>query len=88
MTPKDYGVELINQYLDLTPVDYSLNDTAAQVNEKALNDFRLAVDLALIDVRNTIKALEDYGRRTDELQNMEREFAWWDKVEKYLMSKL
>jgi len=40
----------------------------------------IAKETALIDVRNTIAALEDYGKRTMELQNMDREFAWWDEV--------
>ena len=35
---------------------------------------------ALITVNQIIKALEDYGTVTFELQNMDREFAWWDKV--------
>jgi len=35
---------------------------------------------AIICVNEIVKALEDYGRDSDELQNMDREFAWWDMV--------
>lgn len=72
MTPKDKALELCQQYgylgLKWKQTNYT---TLALENAK---------QCALIDVRNTVKALEDYGRSTDELQNMEREFAWWDKV--------
>lgn len=36
--------------------------------------------LAKLIVDENIKALENYGQNTMELQNMDREFAWWDKV--------
>jgi hypothetical protein len=34
---------------------------------------------AVIEV---ILALEEYGKSTDELQNMESEFRWWQEVKK------
>ena len=36
--------------------------------------------LAKLIVDENIKALEEYGKQTMELQNLDREFAWWDKV--------
>lgn len=35
---------------------------------------------ASIVVDEIVKALEEYGQTTFELQNMDREFAYWDMV--------
>lgn len=48
MTPKEKAEYLINKYLDITPVDYSLFDTAEQASKKATLDFQLAKDCAII----------------------------------------
>ena len=41
-----------------------------------------AIECALIAVDEIEKALTEYGRANDELQNMDRELNYWQKVRK------
>jgi len=68
MTPQEKAKELALKFHE----DDLLFDTLSW-NE--------AKQCALIAVDEIKTALEDYGKSTMELQNMEREFAWWDSVE-------
>lgn len=83
MEPIQYAEDLIIKYTQYVKTWDCYHDEPLPIDD-VVGD---AKQCALIDVRNTIKALEEYGRSTDELQNMEREFAWWDKVEQILLSK-
>lgn len=67
MTAKEKAKELVNKFDNLLP---SEGTTTGQT----------PINCALIAVDEIIKALEDYGQNTMELQNMDREFAWWQKV--------
>jgi hypothetical protein len=80
MTAKEKAVELYNKFNEQIPIDAEFSDTVENANRKIWYDHVATKRCALIAVDEIIKALEDYGRSTMELQNMEREFAWWDKV--------
>lgn len=69
MTYQEKAKELIDKYCRLIGRKYFKEDV-----EKAKK-------AAIYEVTGIITALEDYGRENDELQNMEQEFRWWDKVE-------
>lgn len=65
MTPKQKAEELIRLF--------SSNCRECSGDDKAR-------ELALLCVGEIEQALIEYGRETDELQNMDSEFRWWDKV--------
>ena len=44
-----------------------------------------AKNISLICINQIIEALEDYGRDTDELQNMENIFRYWEKVKSEIL---
>jgi hypothetical protein len=48
--------------------------------ERDIKPIQSAKDCALIAVDEIIMALEDYGKSTFELQNMEQDFRHWEKV--------
>ncbi|MDV3490966.1 hypothetical protein CMV03_07150 [Elizabethkingia anophelis] len=73
MEAKEKAEELVNKFVN---VEY-LQDFSG-MNE------RLAVDCAIISADESLKAVEKYGRDTDELQNMENEFRFWDEVKSEL----
>ena len=50
--------KLIEQYIELTPVEYGLNDTPEMVRVKNELDIQVCIKCALIDNQNTIDALE------------------------------
>ena len=58
MTPKEKAEQLVNYFMDITPVDYSINDSAKEVNKKALDDLRLCKQCAFIAVDEIFFALK------------------------------
>lgn len=71
MTPKEKALELY----DLMEVD--VND---YISRHPTYSDRQARECAINAVNQIILALTKYGESSDELQNMDREFAWWYKV--------
>lgn len=70
MTDKEKAEEIVN----LVAAEISFNgQTRAETYEDAKN-------IALICVNQIVEALEDFGRESDELQNMESNFRFWDSV--------
>jgi hypothetical protein len=67
MKAKEKAVELVNKYLS----GITLNPFSAHVQ---------AIDCALIAVDEIEKALTEYGEDSNELQNMDSEFRWWEEV--------
>jgi hypothetical protein len=67
MIPKEKANEIVNKYLINTPIVCGID---------------IAKQCALIAVDEIISALEEYGKTTFELQNMESEFRWWQEVKK------
>lgn len=88
MTPSEQAKELYKEFFCTTPQPFYTEVVEHKGKELKFNGWdrdwthKMAKAHALLSVKNTVKALEDYGRQTDELQNMDREFAWWDEVEK------
>lgn len=70
MTPKEKAEELVNKYRD-TIMSF-LSDNMKDMNAKKC---------ALIAVAEIHMALYEYLKDTDELQNADREFDFWNKVE-------
>ena len=70
MTPKEKAEELVNKYRD-TIMSF-LSDNMKDMNAKKC---------ALIAVDEIHMALYEYLKDTDELQNADREFDFWNKVE-------
>jgi hypothetical protein len=70
MTPKEKAEQIYNEIKNKT--------------ECKCYDFNLdkAKESTLITHRHIILALEEYGKTTFELQNMETEFRWWQQVKK------
>ena len=46
-----------------------------KINNQSKRNTKVCIDLI-------IQSLEDYGRGSDELQNMENEFRYWQEVKK------
>jgi len=71
MTPKEKAEELVNKFIGIKPIklsDYSkiYHPTAKQC--------------ALIAVEEIYFGIFHYLKNTDELQNADREFAYWEQV--------
>jgi hypothetical protein len=66
MTPKEKAIEFRHKYQSM------MCNTCNNI------DFYKQASLIAID--EIVKALEEYGGQTMELQNMDREIAWWDNV--------
>ncbi|HFI4796500.1 TPA: hypothetical protein ACGQK4_002219 [Elizabethkingia anophelis] len=43
-----------------------------------------AIQCAIASANESLRAVEKYGRDTDELQNMENEFRFWNEVKQEL----
>lgn len=72
MTPKEKANYLANLFITKSIFDMDNDELkTARIHAK---------DQSTACVNEIIKSLEEYGDRTMELQNMDREFAWWDKV--------
>jgi hypothetical protein len=65
MTPKEKAKELISKY------------EFFDVDGRYLCDPKQCALIAVSEIENE---LTDYGRRMDELQNMDGEWRFWDKV--------
>jgi hypothetical protein len=68
MTAKEKKDQLISDFL------------FAQRKYNGCADVGVARDCARKCVTEITSALENYGRDTDELQNMEQEMRFWDKI--------
>jgi hypothetical protein len=70
MTPKEKAGVLVTKFIKHS------------IAERDIKPIQLAKDCVLIAVDEIIMALEDYGKSTFELQNMEQDFRYWEKVKK------
>lgn len=71
MTPEEKARELVDKYMDITPADYSFNDTVEQTNQKAIADLKLCKQCALIAVD---EILNQYWMHNLEMRD------WWQSV--------
>jgi len=71
MTPKEKAEELFHKYAD----EFNFDDTYRGYREQSKQ-------CALMSVDEIIKALVEYDNRnnTYELQNMDRDFNYWEQV--------
>ena len=77
MNPKAKAENLIEKFIPNTRI---WND------EKGWEDcMESAKRCALITVDEIINSLENYGKESDELQNMENDFRYWQEVKKELL---
>ena len=76
MTPKEKAKELVYFYQNLlTPLSEKKDDFF----------FSRCKKCALIAVDEIINSLENYGKESDELQNMENDFRYWQEVRQELL---
>ena len=78
MNPKAKAENLIEKFIPNTRI---WND------EKGWEDcMESAKRCALITVDEIINSLENYGKESDELQNMENDFRYWQEVKQELLN--
>ena len=70
MTPKEKAKELVEKFSDLEDGEMYIGK---------------AKQCALIAVDEIINSLENYGKASDELQNMENDFRYWQEVKQELL---
>ena len=70
MTPKEKAEELVEKFSDLEDGEMYIGK---------------AKQCALIAVAEIINSLENYGKASDELQNMENDFRYWQEVKQELL---
>ena len=76
LTPKQKAEELVYFYQNLlTPLSEKKDDFF----------FSRCKKCALIAVDEIINSLENYGKESDELQNMENDFRYWQEVKEELL---
>ena len=76
LTPKKKAEELVYFYQNLlTPLSEKKDDFF----------FSRCKKCALIAVDEIINSLENYGKESDELQNMENDFRYWQEVKQELL---
>ena len=76
LTPKQKTEELVYFYQNLlTPLSEKKDDFF----------FSRCKKCALIAVDEIINSLENYGKESDELQNMENNFRYWQEVRQELL---
>lgn len=73
MEAKDKARELVHSFLTAS---------FGSMEEYVPVPYVFAKQCALIAVGEVEKALTEYGRANDELQNMDREFNYWQEVRK------
>ena len=77
LTPKQKAEELVYFYQNLlTPLSEKKDDFF----------FSRCKKCALIAVDEIINSLENYGKESDELQNMENDFRYWQEVRQELLN--
>ena len=70
LTPKEKAKELVEKFSDLEDGEMYIGK---------------AKQCALITVDEIINSLENYGKESDELQNMENDFRYWQEVKEDLL---
>ena len=76
LTPKEKAEKLVYFYQNLlTPLSEKKDDFF----------FSRCKKCALIAVDEIINSLENYGKESDELQNMENDFRYWQEVKQELL---
>ena len=70
LTPKEKAKELVEKFSDLEDGEMYIGK---------------AKQCALIAVYEIINSLENYGKESDELQNMENDFRYWQEVKEELL---
>ena len=79
MNPKAKAESLIDRFIPNTRI---WND-----EKKVWEDcIESAKRCALITVDEIINSLENYGKESDELQNMENDFRYWQDVKRELLN--
>jgi hypothetical protein len=80
MTPKEKAQELADKFYQTTPNEAWINEPLGISEE--YKAWKQAKQCALIAVNEIIEALLEYDNRnnTYELQNMDRDFNYWEQV--------
>ena len=79
LLPKQKAEELVNKYIPHIAGADRYNSTLG------LYDKEISKQCALIAVDEIINSLENYGKESDELQNMENDFRYWQEVKQELL---
>jgi len=71
MTPKEKAEELVNKFIGIKPI---------KLSDYSKIYYPTAKQCALIAVEEIYFGIFHYLKNTDELQNADREFAYWEQV--------
>ena len=79
MTPKQKAKELVDRYLEETPVKDFIYLTVKESSDELLRDLQVAKQCALICVEEQIKLINDYADR-QMLTNWATARGYWEEV--------
>ena len=77
LTPKEKAKELYTLFSKHAKYWDCYNDSPLEIDHTK--------QCALIAIDEIIKSLENYGKESDKLQNMENDFRYWQEVKKELL---
>ena len=77
MIPKQKAEELVEKF---KPHSHFWVHDFGRKKDYDIEQLENAVECALIAVDEIINSLETYGKESDELQNMENDFRYWQEV--------
>ena len=77
LTPKEKAKELYTLFSKHAKYWDCYNDSPLEIDHTK--------QCALIAIDEIIKSLENYGKESDELQNMENDFRYWQEVKEELL---
>ena len=83
MTPKQKAEELVEKF---KPHSHFWVYDFGRKKDYDIEQLENAVECALIAVDEIINSLENYGKESDELQNMENDFSYWQDVKQELLN--
>ena len=83
MTPKQKAEELVEKF---KPHSHFWVYDFGRKKDYDIEQLENAVECALIAVDEIINSLESYGKESDELQNMENDFRYWQDVKQELLN--
>lgn len=77
LTPKEKAKELYTLFSKHAKYWDCYNDSPLEIDHTK--------QCVLIAIDEIIKSLENYGKESDELQNMENDFRYWQEVKEELL---
>ena len=57
MNAKEKAKAIVERFIEITPVDYNLNDSVELTNKKCLDDIKIAKQCAIIAVNREVESI-------------------------------